>query len=78
MTSPDPSVISNLEALGITEAELDAMVNVSLERMNVLAHFAAMHRDPGSLTPDEQTLFDGMRREIAANPGVAYHPMDLG
>ncbi len=78
MTSPDPSVISNLEALGITEAELDALLNVSLDRMNDLAHFAAMHSDPGSLTPDEQTLFDGMRREIAANPGVAYHPMDLG
>ena len=76
MTSPDPSV--SLESLGITEAELDAMVNVTLERMNDLAHIAAMHRDPGSLTPDEQTLFDGMKREIAANPGVAYHPMDLG
>ncbi len=44
MTSPDPSVISDLEAPGITEAELDAMVNVSLERMNDLAHFAAIYR----------------------------------
>ena len=78
MTSPDPSVISNLEALGITEAELDAMLNVSLERMNVLAHLAAMHRDPGPLSADEEVLFDGMKREIAAHPHVAYHPMDLG
>ncbi len=51
VTSPDPSVISNLEALGITEAELDAMVNVSLERMNDLAHFAAMHRNPERRDP---------------------------
>jgi len=50
---------------------------VSLERMNDLAHYA-VKGDPGSLTPDEQTLFDGMKREIAANPGIAHHPMDLG
>lgn len=78
MTSPDPSVISNLEALGITEAELDAMVNVSLERMNDLAHIAGTRADPGPLTADEQVLFDGMKREIAANRDTAYHPIDLG
>ncbi len=78
MTSPDPSVISNLEALGITEAELDAMVNVSLERMNDLAHVAGTGGEPGPLTADEQVLFDGMKREIAAHADVAYHPMDLG
>lgn len=74
MTSPDPDVISDLEALGITEAELDAMVNVSLDRMNELSHYAMMGDDPGSLTGDEQILFDGMKREVADNPGVAYQP----
>ncbi len=54
------------------------MVNVSLERMNTLAHIAGTGGDPGPLTADEQVLFEGMRREIAENPGVAYHPMDLG
>ena len=78
MISPDSSVISDLEALGITEAELDAMVNVTLERMNDLAHIAGTGGDPGELTADERVLFDGMKREIAAHADVAYHPMDLG
>ncbi len=78
MTSPDPSVISNLELLGITDEELDAIANVSLERMNDLAHIAGTGGDPGPLTADEQALFDGMKREIAAHPHVAYHPIDLG
>jgi len=76
VTNPDPS--ASLESLGITDEELDAMVNVSLERMNNLSHIAGTGGDPGPLTADEQVLFDGMRREIAENPGVAYHPMDLG
>ncbi len=45
--------------------------------MNELAHYAVAG-DPGPLTVDEQILFDGMKRDIAANPGVAYSPMDLG
>ena len=76
MTNPDPS--ASLESLGITDEELDAIVDVSLERMNNLAHIAGTGADPGPLTADEQVLFDGMKREIAAHPHVAYHPMDLG
>lgn len=70
MTKPD--------SLGITDEELDAIANVSLERMNDLAHIAGTDADPGPLTADEQVLFESMKQEIAAHPDVAYHPMDLG
>ncbi len=72
MSEPDAS------ATGITDAELDAIVNVTLKRRNDLAHYAGTGGDPGPLNADEQVLFDGMKREIADNPGVAYHPMHLG
>jgi len=72
VSEPDAS------ATGITDEEMDAMVTVTLKRMNNLAHYAGTGGDPGPLNADEQVLFDGMKREIADNPGVAYHPMDLG
>ncbi len=78
LVGPYNDLVTKSDSLGITDEELDAIANVSLERMNNLAHVAGTGGDPGPLTADEQVLFDGMKREIAANPDVAYHPMDLG